>query len=129
MRTGAEDVVGGVSGDAWLVGLGFAAEFAPQAEPCLVLPPSGGDVAGEKPEHCPHDDAEGENIERDGNDGAYGLYVAQKIQNGADEKQDQLGHEQGVVEAIGAVSTVKKSSQPLAKIVSHDLYPFHEGSA
>ena len=106
MRAGAEDVVSGIGGQTGFAGLGLAAEICPQAEPCIIFLTSGRDVAREKAEHRPHDDAEGQRVACDGNDGAHRLYVAQIIQNTADEKQDHLDCEQRVKKVVCTVSTV-----------------------
>ena len=115
LGTGAEDVGRGIGGQS---GLRLALEFGGEAEPGFVFLPSFGNIAGEEAVDRPDQKTQGGEVEEDGNKGQDGRVVAQNIEDGAYEEQDQLNDEQGVVEAVRAVASVEEAGKLFTKIHS-----------
>ena len=90
LGTGTEDVGGGIGEQS---GLRLALEFGGEAEPGLVFLPSFGDIAGEEAVDRPDQKPQGGEVEEDGNKGQDGRVVAQDVEDGAYEEQDQLHDE------------------------------------
>ena len=65
LRAGAKDVFSGVSRHTHL---GLSAEFALEAEPCVVFPTARRDVAGEEAEHRPNQQKKRDHIAENGYD-------------------------------------------------------------
>ena len=106
LGAGAEDVGGGIGGQG---GLLLALEFGGEAEPGLVFLTSLGDIPGEEAVDRPDQKSQGGEVEEDGNEGQDRRVVAQNVEDGAHEEQDQLHDEQGVVEAVRAVTPVEET--------------------
>ena len=106
LGTGAEDVGGGIGGQS---GLLFPLELGGEAKPGLVLLPSLGDIPGEEAVDRPDQKTQGGEVEEDGDEGEDRGAVAQNVEDGAHEEQDQLHDEQGVVEAVRAVAPVEEA--------------------
>ena len=115
LGAGAEDVGGGIGGES---GLGLALEFGGEAEPGLVFLSPFGNIAGEEAVDRPDQKSQGGEVEEDGNKGQDGRVVAQDVEDGAYEEQDQLHDEQGVVEAVRAVASVEEAVKLFTKIHS-----------